>query len=260
MPRLNVGRLSLYFVDEGEGTPLVLLHAFPLNSSMWAPQWVPLSRFGIRIIAPDARGFGHSQPIPEVLTMEMIADDTAEIMNHLGIERAVIGGLSMGGYAALAFWRRHRKRVRGLVLADTRANADDDAGRLAREEFIAGALAHGTHWIAEQMMPKLQRSEPLPRIDSALRGLVRQSRPEAAAAAQRGMALRADFFDALPEIDCPVLVMVGEQDTLTPPALSRAMAERIPGARLVEIADAGHVPNAEAPTEFNEALSEMVLG
>ena len=259
MPRLNSGRLSLYYVDEGDGTPLVLLHAFPLNSSMWAPQWVPLSQLGIRVIAPDARGFGRSQPIPEVLTMEMIADDTAEILDHLGIERAVVGGLSMGGYAALAFWRRHKKKVRALVLADTRAGADDAAGRRNRAEFIEGALRLGTPWIADQMAPQLQRSEPTPRIDAALRGLVYQSRPEAAAAAQRGMAMRANQTATLRQIDCPVLVVVGAEDRLTPPADSRLMAERIPRARLVEIPGAGHVPNAEAPAVFNQALAELVL-
>ena len=253
MPSVALGKLSLQYTDVGNGPAVLLLHAFPLNKDMWAPQVGALAS-KYRVIAPDGRGLGLSRPIPEALTMELFADDAAAILDHLGVNKVVVGGLSMGGYAALAFWKRHRARVGGLILSDTRAGADTAEGKAGRESFAVAALKNGIDWVVTEMSPKLQRPEPLPAIDAEIRRLIHDNLTLGGAAAQRGMAQRADFTGLLPKIAVPTLVVVGEKDTLTPPAQAQAMASAIPNARLVQIPGAGHLTSLEDPTAFNAAL------
>lgn len=248
---------SLRYDDAGRGRPLLLLHAFPLNASMWQPQLDGLNG-SCRVIAPDARGFGESRPAPEALTMDQIADDAAAVLDAAGIERAVVCGLSMGGYAAFSFWRRHRERVRALVLADTRAGADSEEGKAEREKFARGALEHGIDWVAAEMLPKLQRAVPDRSVEEQLRGMILTNAVDAVAAAQRGMALRSDSTPLLPTIDCPCLVIVGAQDSLTGPEQAQAMADAIPGCSLSVLQGAGHATNLEAVPAFNAALATFV--
>lgn len=257
MPTLSFKGHSLHYYDRGEGDALLLFHAFPLNASMWKPQLDGLSdRF--RVIAPDARGFGKSRPTPDVLTMDKIAEDGRAILDSLEIESAVIGGASMGGYAAFAFWKKHPRRVRAMILADTRPTADSEEGREGRHAFAKKALEGGGAWVAEQMAGKLQRLEPDPAVDAMLRDMMTNANPKAVAAAQRGMSVRDDSTDILGRIEVPVLVVVGAQDSLVPVVRAKKMADACRNARLVELADAGHVANVEQPAAFNEAVAQLM--
>ncbi len=258
MPRLNVGKLSLHYLSEGEGEPILFLHAFPLHAEMWRGELATLAD-GWRTIALDARGFGGSVPVPEALTMEMIADDAAALLEHLRLERAVVVGLSMGGYAALAFARRHAARLRALVLADTRASADTEEGAANRLRFAAEARERGAPWAADQLLPKLLSPGADQALVARVRQLILEARPEAIAAAQLGMARRADQHALLPAIRCPTLVICGQQDGLTPLDESRALTTAIPGARLTEL-PGGHLSNLESGAAFAACLRAFVAG
>jgi pimeloyl-ACP methyl ester carboxylesterase len=257
MPTLHAEGLSLHYYDRGQGDALLLFHSFPLHAGMWKPQLESLSQ-ELRVVALDARGFGKSRPPPDALTMDLIADDGRTLLEALGIDRAVVGGVSMGGYAALAFWRRHSAHVRALVLADTRATADSEEGREGRHAFAHNALRHGGEWVAEQMAGRLQRLEPIAEVDLLVREMMTGANPKAVAAAQRGMAVREDSTSMLASINVPVLVIVGRQDSLVPVVRARTMAEGLPHSHLVIIPEAGHVSNLEQPQAFNEAVLEFV--
>jgi pimeloyl-ACP methyl ester carboxylesterase len=257
MPTLSFKGQSIHYFDRGQGDALLLFHAFPLHARMWKPQWDGLSeRF--RVLAPDARGFGKSRPPPDVLTMNTIADDGRALLDSLEIDKAVVGGVSMGGYAAFAFWRKHRSRVRAMVLADTRPTVDSEEARAGRHAFAKKTLQEGSEWVADQMVRKLQRLEPDPAVQASLREMIVSANPKAIAAAQRGMAVREDQTAILADIDVPVLVVVGSQDSLVPVVRAKKMADACPRARLVEIPEAGHVANLEQPAAFNRALTELV--
>jgi len=256
----TIGGVELAWGDEGRGAPVVLLHAFPLNCKMWAPQVEALAD-GYRVITPDFRGHGESGTAAEDSTMERLAEDVRGLLDHLKLERVVLGGLSMGGYVAFAFYRCWPERVSALILADTRASADTEEGRKARYETAEVAEREGSAAIAERMLPKLlapATHERKPEIVAAVREMILEASPAGIAAALRGMAARASAFDLLPQIKVPTLILVGEQDVLTPPADSEAMAKAIPGSTLVKIPEAGHLSNLEQPERFNQALLEFL--
>jgi pimeloyl-ACP methyl ester carboxylesterase len=190
--------------------------------------------------------------------MDLIADDAAAVLDAAGVERAIVCGLSMGGYAAFSFWRRHRQRVRALILADTRAGADSEEGKTGRETFARSALERGIDWVASEMLPKLQRAEPEASVQAQLRALILANRTDGVAAAQRGMALRPDSTPVLAQIDCPCLVIVGAEDSLTGPEQAKAMAESIPDCGLSVLDEAGHVANLEAAAQFNAAVAALI--
>ncbi len=244
----------------GEGPALVLLHAFPLGRFMWDPQWEALAR-GRRLLRFDARGFGGSDPVPEPLTMDRIADDAAALLDRIGAERAVVGGCSMGGYAALAFVRRHPQRLAGLVLQDTRAGADGDEARSSRLALAERVLAQGAVAAADAFLPRLlgettQRERP--ELAAQLRERILGARPEAIAAALRGLAGRPDSRGTLATIQVPTLVLVGQEDLLTPPAEAEAIARGIAGARLALVPRAGHLASLENPAAVNEQLDAFL--
>lgn len=256
---------TVRYLEAGEGRPVVLLHAFPLSADQWLPQ---LHRVppGWRLIAPDVRGFrGVGQAYQDVgldtATMASHAADVLSLMNHLDIDKAVVGGLSMGGYITLAVARVAARRLDGLVLADTKAPADNEAGRAARDAMIALVTDKGPDAVADQMLPKLlgatsQRDQP--ELADALRTLVTRNSSEAIASAVRAMKLREDATAWLPAITCPTLVICGTEDVLTPPAESEALVSAIPHAELVLLPGAGHLSNLEAPMAFTEALSRFL--
>ncbi len=244
----------------GEGPTLVLLHAFPLGRFMWDPQWEALAR-GRRLLRFDARGFGGSDLVPGPLTMDRIADDAAALLDRIGAERAVVGGCSMGGYAAFAFARRHRERLAGLVLQDTRAGADSEEARGNRLRLAERVLAEGAVAAADAFLPRLlgettQRERP--ELASQLREKILGARPESVAAALRGLAERPDSRDTLASIRVPTLVLVGEEDLLTPQAEAEAIARGIAGARLALVPRAGHLASLENPAAVNEALDAFL--
>jgi 3-oxoadipate enol-lactonase len=240
----------------GEGPAVLLLHAFPLGLSMWDAQVEALAGRH-RVVRFDARGFGGSEPGEGPLTMERIADDGAALLDHLGIGRAVVGGCSMGGYAAFAFVRRHPQRLAGLVLQDTRAGADTAEARANRATLAAKVLAEGATAAVEAFLPKLvgeTTHHERPALVARLRERILAVSPRGIANALHGLAARADSRGLLSRIAVPTLVLAGEEDVLTPPDEARAMAAAIPGARLQVIPRAGHLANLENPDALNAAL------
>lgn len=248
------------YSDTGSGSPVVLLvHGFPLNRSMWDPQIGVLRGSGARVIAPDLRGFGASEAGPPgPLTMEQHADDLVALLDALGIvERVLFVGLSMGGYVAFAFWRRHSERVRAFVLADTRA-APDAPQQVIDREAMARAVedAHSPEPSIKNRMPRmfsrtLRQGAP---VERQVEAMMASTSPRAVADGERALALRVSSFATLPTISVPTLVIVGEHDQLTPPSDSAEIVSGVPGARLVTIDQAGHMSNMENPAAFNDAL------
>ena len=250
---------ALAHADVGNGLPVVLLHAFPLNRMMWEPQIAAL--FGeCRCIVPDLRGFGDS-PKSGPYSMDVMADDVVALLDALQIERAVVGGLSMGGYVALNLLRRYRPRVRALLLADTRAPADTPEARLKRDELIAVARREGALAVAEKQITGLigkSTREKQPELVDRIRGIMAGESVDGIVGALEAMKTRADSTALLASIDIPTLVVVGEEDVVTPPKEARAMHEQIRGSRLEIIPGAGHLSNIERPAAFNAALSDFV--
>jgi len=262
MATANVSGTPLHYLDEGPAgarQAVLLLHAFPLHSGMWARQIAALSPRH-RVVAPDYRGLGKTPPPAGPSTMQVVAGDARALLAHLGIERAVVVGLSMGGYVALELFRQSPGLFRGLALCDTRATADTDEGKANRESFAKNALERGLGWVADEMIPKLLREGPGAAEVKEVRDLVSGGTPAGVAAAQRGMAARPDSTATLAAIRCPAIVVVGEGDRMIPVADAEKLATGIAGARLVRIPGAGHLPNIEAPEAFNRALLGFVDG
>jgi pimeloyl-ACP methyl ester carboxylesterase len=254
---VQINEIMLHYHDKGQGTPILLVHAFPMSSAMWQPQLEALASEA-RVIVPDLRGFGASEVPNGPYTMETFADDLAALLDHLQIERVVLAGVSMGGYVAFAFWRRYASRVRALVLSDTRATADSDEARAARESNAQLAETQGARVIADMMLPNLLAPTALPETQNRVRDIIVNNQPYGIASALRGMALRPDSSDLLPSINVPTLLVVGSEDGLTAPEEMRGLQQRIAGSRLVEVPDAGHLPNLENGEVFTETLREFV--
>ncbi|GCE20326.1 alpha/beta fold hydrolase [Dictyobacter kobayashii] len=260
--KASINSVELAYEDHGIGIPLFFLHAFPLNRGMWERQISALlDEQRYRVVAPDWRGFGESSLYGNLSTMETFADDLAGLMDHLGMQQAVLCGLSMGGYAVFAFLRKYPHRVGGLILADTRPGADTEEARANRENVARIAEQQGTDAIADLQLPRLisdYTRTHSPEVEIQVRQLIGAANPLGIAAASRGMALRADSTDLLSGISCPTLVIVGEHDALTPPDVARAYAEQIPGARFAVIPQAGHLSNLEHPQAFLEVVQNFL--
>jgi pimeloyl-ACP methyl ester carboxylesterase len=252
--------VQLYARDIGAGTPLVLLHAFPLSSAMWLAQREGLAgRF--RVITPDLRGFGGSVLGAGEPSLDLMADDVAGLFRRLGIGRAVVGGLSMGGQVAIALCRNHPDLVLGVVLASAKAGADPEdvrQARLRQAEILEGE--HDAGILVKELLPDMVgpttfRERAM--VYGRVRGLVQATPPPAAAWAQRAMAARGDPLDALRELKVPALVMVGAEDTLATEEDARAMTEAMPNAELMVVPRAGHLCAVEQPGLFNQAVAEF---
>jgi pimeloyl-ACP methyl ester carboxylesterase len=255
----QVRGIEMAYDAVGAGPPVLLLHGFPFNRSMWREQ-VEALRASHRVITPDLRGHGETS-VTDVATMDEMARDVAALMDELKIERAVVGGLSMGGYATLAFHHRFPERVRALILADTRPQADTDEARQNRFQQANKVLKEGMSAIADAMLPKVLATGTIqgrPEIAARVRGMMLEMKPAGTAAALRGMAARKDQAEMLPQISAPTLIIVGAEDAITPLEVSEAMQREIRGSRLEIIEGAGHVSNIERPAEFNRALKEFL--
>jgi 3-oxoadipate enol-lactonase len=257
MPEFSKEDVRFHYEDVGKGAPLVLLHAFPLSSGMWEQQ-IGALKARYRVLAPDFRGFGGSSVPLGPYRMAQYADDVVALLDHVGIDRAAICGLSMGGYVALAMLRRARGRFAKLILSDTRATPDSEDARKGREDTARDLAQRGMDLLVERTMPKLLSPSPRPEVTARVTALIRANDPRGAAAALRGMAARADSSDLLAGVSVPTLVLVGAADGLTPPAEAKAMADAIPAATMVTLADAGHLSNMEAPEAFNRSVSEFL--
>ena len=236
-------------------TTMLLIHAFPLDAAMWDEQTAAL-RDETEVLAPSLPGFGGTEAVGDVLTMDAAADFLAGELDRAGVEKALVCGLSMGGYVAFSLWRRHRNRVAGLLLADTRAEADDEAGRERRLGVAEKARAEGSGPMVESPPPLLSEGAD-PALWDRVKDIIRRQPGEAIAAASLGMAERPDSIPILPSIDVPTTILVGSADALTPPPMSEKMAEAIPGAELIVLDGAGHLSNLESPEEFLSDLRKL---
>ncbi|MDQ1694946.1 MAG: hypothetical protein QOJ03_299 [Frankiaceae bacterium] len=254
--------VELHHRDAGEGLPLVLLHAFPLSSAMWLAQREALTDI-CRVITPDQRGFGGSPLGDDEPSLDVAADDVAALLDAKGLDRAVIGGLSMGGYVAMAFLRRHADRVQALVLADTKAGADPEPARQNRERIaLAVTQDPASTVLVDDVLPTLLGETTVqhrPHVVGRTKAFVQAAPAAAVAWAQRAMAARPDSLDALRSVAVPTLVIVGSEDRLAPPAEAETIAASVPGSRLEVLDRAGHLTAVEVPEEFNAVLRAFLL-
>jgi pimeloyl-ACP methyl ester carboxylesterase len=238
---------------------LVLIHGFPLSAHSWERQFV-LSESGWRLIVPHLRGFddgdGHSRT-----SMDDHAGDIIDLLDSLHVEQAIIGGLSMGGYVTFALLRHAPSYFKGLLLADTRPQADTPEGKAARERMVAMVREKGPSAVADDMLPKLlgetSRREQ-PGLVEEVRGIIMSNGTETIADALTAMMRRSDSTPTLGTIKVPTLILVGDEDTVTPPQLSVDMHSAIAGSELVRIPRAGHLANMEQPEMFNQAVTRFL--
>ncbi|HEX8091969.1 MAG TPA: alpha/beta fold hydrolase [Blastocatellia bacterium] len=258
--KIEINKINIDYRDEGAGIPVIFIHAFPLNQSMWDEQLAGLKNH-CRVITIDLRGFGKSDAPDGPHSMDQMASDVRGLMAALDIDRAVLAGLSMGGYVSLAFYRNYPEAIRGLVLADTRATADAREARERRLKSAEKAEREGARAIADDMTPLLlgrSTVESRTSIVERVRAMIEANSPHAIAAAQRGMAERLDSTAILAGIDFPTLIIVGAEDKLTPVAEAEALRARIGGSRLRVIESAGHLSNMEQPAQFNSIMIEFI--
>jgi 3-oxoadipate enol-lactonase len=262
----HIGSRTIAYVDSAPGDAsrrvAVLLHAFPIGASLWEPQMRSVPQ-GWRLIAPDLRGFGGSTELDSVTALSIgdYADDVIDLMDELGVARAVIGGASMGGYAALALVQKAPERVDALILANTRAGADSPEGRANRRSMLAVVDREGPSGVAREMIPKLlgkTTKESEPEIEAFVRRLIKQQSPVAIRGAIHRMMHRPDSTPVLPQVAVPALVITGAEDELIPVSESHAMASSLKRPTLIVVPGAGHLANLEQPDTFNAALETFL--
>lgn len=262
LQRLAVNGVSLTVEVRGDGPAVLFIHGYPFDHTIWTHQIAALE--GWCRIAPDLRGMGQSDAPDLGYSMETYAADLADLLDLLGAREVVLVGLSMGGYIAFEFLRRWRSRVRALVLMDTRAEADTPEARMSRDAAAATAREQGAGAIAEAMLPKVLGASTLdgaPATVERLRAMMAATPVPGIVGALGAMRDRPDSTSLLPElVGLPTLVIVGDEDEVTPPAQAKAMAEAIPGASLVVVRSAGHVPPVERPAETTDALLGFLAG
>jgi 3-oxoadipate enol-lactonase len=260
--RLTVNGVSLAVEVRGDGPAVLFIHGYPLDRSIWTHQVAALD--GWTRIAPDLRGMGQSDAPDLGYNMETYAADLAALLDLLGVDQVVLVGLSMGGYVAFEFLRRWSHRVRGLVLLDTRAEADTPEGKKARDAAAATAREEGAKAVAEATLPKVLGASTLagaPATVERVRAMMAATPVAGMVGALGAMRDRPDSTPLLPDLaGIPVLVIVGDEDEVIPPAQARAMADAIPGSSLVVIRSAGHLPTMERPVETTDALLAFLDG
>jgi 3-oxoadipate enol-lactonase len=255
--RIDLNGFDLAYTDSGAGPPVLLLHAFPLSSAMWAPQVDALAG-DWRVVAVDLKGFGGSSAPrdPAAYSMDSYAEEILALTLHLHLDRVTVVGLSMGGYVAFALMRRQPEVVAALVLADTRSEADDDDARARRTKQQEQVREEGTEPVIESLVPALLGSTTRrrrPDLVAHARALM-DNPADGYVGALEAMKNRPDSSSLLGSIRVPTLVVVGEEDALTPPETARRTHERIRASRLAELSGAGHLSSLEAPGAFNRAL------
>lgn len=254
MIKTKINGISIAYERRGKGTPLVLMHGYPLDHSIWEPI-VPWLEKDFDLILPDLRGFGESEVSTGYYGMADLAADVAELLNGLDIWQAAIAGHSMGGYAALAFVRAYPQRVRGLGLVASQVLADTPEKKTGRYQEADDILAQGVKNVAEGMSVKLTSDHDL---QARLKSLILRQRPEGLAGALRAMADRADASVLLPGANFPIVLIHGLTDALIPVERARSLKATVPNAHLTEIPDVGHMPMMDASQETAQALKELL--
>ncbi|MEX2161280.1 MAG: alpha/beta fold hydrolase [Anaerolineales bacterium] len=258
---MNSETFSLHFEDRGIGVPTLLIHGFPFSGLLWARQSEALSEQA-RLLVPDLPGFGNSPLADTSYTMDRYVEDCVAVLDALGLlEPITIGGLSMGGYIALAFARNFPERVGRLLLFSTRAGADSAEAKAARDKTIAQVEEHGSSAVTEAMYPKLLAPAAYsenPGAAAELQMVMQTASAEGIIAALRAMRDRPDSSDLLGKLQVPTLIVHGREDQIIPPSEAEAMAKAIPNSELHLIDSTGHLPNLEKPDEFNRIVATFL--
>ncbi|NGY65618.1 alpha/beta fold hydrolase [Lentzea sp. NEAU-D13] len=258
MTTANVNGITIGYDDEGTGDDvLVLVHGHPFDRSMWRPQVEHFTAAGWRVIAADLRGYGETTVVPGITTLDVFAHDIAGLLDHLGVEKFVLAGLSMGGQIVMECARTFPERLRGLVLADTFAQAETPQGRKNRNDMADRLLREGMSGYATEVLWKMVAPHNTA-AGEHVANMMHNASPEGAAAALRGRAERPDYTATLEAITVPTLVVVGSDDEYTPVKDAEYMHERVPGSTLVVVDGAAHMPNLERPEVFNKAVAELL--
>jgi pimeloyl-ACP methyl ester carboxylesterase len=267
MPERDINGVKIHYTEQGSAAggrgaakvPLVLVHGFPLDSRMWEAQSAALAPVR-RVVAPDLRGFGRSRS-DAPFTLESLADDLHALLSAVGALPCVLAGLSMGGYVALGYVKKYPADLRGLILVDTKAEADTAEGKQGRDKMIDLARSQSSKAVVDQMMPKMLARDAdgqRPQTAKALRQIMEACPPTTVANALAAMRDRPDRSGELSAIKVPTLILVGDGDAITPPAVSESMAGKIPGAQLVVIRGAGHMSPMEQPEQVNRAIKAFL--
>ena len=262
MKHIQIGDVKIAVATGGEkGHHLVLVHGFPLDHTVWQRQ-IDYFVDHCRVIAPDLRGFGASDVTPGAVSMEQMADDVAAVLDALEVrDKVIFCGLSMGAYVGWQFWRKHRHRVAGLIVCDSRAVADSPEAAAGRRNLAAATLKEGSTAAAKVMLPKMFAPvtyEKHKELVERVRLMMERHKPAGIAAALEGLATRIDARELLPTIDVPSLVIVGQDDVISTADEMRQIADAIPDAGWVVVPDAGHLAILENPAVVNEAIAEFI--
>lgn len=258
--RTSNGPMAYRDYGEGPKDPLILLHAFPLNSRMWQPQAEAVSE-DRRVVTPDYQGFGRSPHTPAQPDVHYYAESVRGLLDRLGLERVVLGGISMGGYVAFECLRLFPERISGLVLANTRSDPDSEEARETRKEMARRVADEGVEVLVELQMQRLLSRNTLENkaeVVELVKAMILEATPDGVVAALGALRDRPDSTPLLPEIGVPTLVVGGAEDAISMPEVMADMAAKIQGSRHVVLEDAGHLSNLESPEEFNRALQDFL--
>ncbi|MBP1992911.1 alpha/beta fold hydrolase [Paenibacillus eucommiae] len=261
--KASVHGVTIAYEDEGQGLPVILLHGFPLDHHMWKHQTTALKEGGFRVITPDMRGMGGSEVPTDTISLENYADDVLALLDHLDIPKAVLGGFSMGGYIAFSMLRKAPDRFTALVLADTKPEADSPEAQKNRMNLAAALFEKGSIAASDAMIPKMltekTRNEN-PHLEVKLHSIIESTNPLSLVHASIAMAFRQDATALLTQITVPTLVIVGEEDQVTPIEVMKQMADQIYQSQFVKIPESAHLTPMENPEAFNKALLEFLQG
>lgn len=261
--KADLDGVTLAYSDRGRGLPLVLVHGFPLSRKMWRPQAEELVKAGCRVITPDLRGFGETVLPSPTVSMDVYGDDIVALLDHLGIDKAVVGGMSMGGYVLLNLLERYPERVAAPIFIVTKAGSDDDAGKTRRTALAEACRVQGILPVAEAFRNILFAPATLeenPELVAEVSGLINATDPLGAAAALIAMRDRKDCIALLEGFSQPALVIGAELDQAVPAENSRIITERLPDADLCILHGGGHMVNLEQPVGFNAAILDFLAG
>lgn len=262
--RISLRGIDVAYDDAGSGPDAVLLvHGHPFDRSMWAPQVDAIVAAGWRAIAPDLRGYGDTTVVAGTTTLDQFADDVIALLDHLQLERIVLGGLSMGGQIVMEFARRYAPRLRAIILAATFPQSESGDGQRRRRAMAERLLAQGMNGYAQETLPKMLSPGTIarcPHVAEHVLRMMRRTSPVGAAAALRGRAERPGYEDVLARLTVPALIVVGDEDAFTTRDEAERMHALIAGSELVVMDGVGHMPNLERPDEFNRHVIAFLRG
>lgn len=261
--KADINGISLAYSDRGDGLPLVLIHGFPLCRKMWRPQAEALAKAGCRVITPDLRGFGESETAAGPVRMETYADDVVALLDFLKIDKAIVGGMSMGGYVLLNILERYPERVHATIFIVTKAGGDDAAGKEKRTKLAEACHEQGSLPVAETFRNVLFAPETMtenPELVDEVFGWMKSTAPQGASDGLIAMRERKDSTPLLGNIHHPALVIGADQDQAIPLENSQILAETLPNAELCVLHGGGHMVNLEQPVAFNDTIYEFLTG